>query len=86
MRFDDSNGMLTGFSKGVRFENGTLVNMDGVINEHLQDESHIWVILQGLLIHKTFHYISEFLEDRDSKDAKTKTTGKEKARSPRKKV
>jgi len=45
-RFDYFFGQNTGTCKGLRFENGTLLRMDDIINEQLQDDAHIWVILK----------------------------------------
>ena len=36
--------------KGIRFENGTQLRMDDIINEQLQEDAHIWVILKGIEI------------------------------------
>ena len=37
----------SGTPKGIRFESGTLLSMDDIINEQLQDDIHVWVILKG---------------------------------------
>jgi hypothetical protein len=39
--------MASGTCKGLRFENGTLLRMDDILNEQLQDDAHVWVILKG---------------------------------------
>ena len=31
----------------MRFENNTIISGDGIINEQLKDDSHIYVILKG---------------------------------------
>lgn len=46
-RYDHFYGILTGCPKGVRFENGSLLPMDGIINQNLEDDMHVWVILKG---------------------------------------
>lgn len=40
--------MHSGTPKGIRFENGTTLNMDDIINENLKEDQHVWVILKGL--------------------------------------
>lgn len=50
LRYDYSCGMITGLPHGLRFENGTILNMDGIINENVQEDSHIWVILKGFFL------------------------------------
>ena len=47
LRFDNLTGMLTGLPKGLRFEDGSILNLDGIINEHIQEEAHVWVIMKG---------------------------------------
>ena len=47
LRFDHLSGMLTGLPRGLKFEDGSMLNMDGIVNEHIQDETHVWVILKG---------------------------------------
>ncbi len=39
---------MIGTVRGLRFENGTQLRMDDIINEQLQDDTHIWVILKGI--------------------------------------
>jgi hypothetical protein len=39
--------MLTGLPRALRFEEGNILNMDGIVNEHIQDEAHVWVMLKG---------------------------------------
>ncbi|KAL4463525.1 hypothetical protein ABPG72_014928 [Tetrahymena utriculariae] len=55
-RYEHFYGNLSGTPKGVRFESGDLLPMDGIISDHLQDDSHVWVILkedmEGLGIQK----------------------------------
>ena len=46
-RYEHFHGSLNGTPKGVRFESGDLLPMDGIISDHLQDDSHVWVILKG---------------------------------------
>mmetsp|Transcript_21689 Transcript_21689/g.25171 ORF Transcript_21689/g.25171 Transcript_21689/m.25171 type:complete len:116 (-) Transcript_21689:190-537(-) len=45
-RYDHFYGSLTGTPKGIRFENGTTLNMDDIINENLKEDQHVWVILK----------------------------------------
>ena len=47
IRFDHLSGMLTGLPRGLKFEDGNMLNMDGIVNEHIQDEAHVWVVLKG---------------------------------------
>ncbi|EGR28310.1 hypothetical protein IMG5_178900 [Ichthyophthirius multifiliis] len=46
-RYEHFYGNLSGTPKGVRFESGDLLPMDGIISDHLQSDSHVWVILKG---------------------------------------
>lgn len=39
---------MKGTCKGLRFENGTIISGDGIINEQLKDDSHVYVILKGI--------------------------------------
>lgn len=41
--------MSTGLPRAMRFEDGTILNLDGIINEHIQEESNVWVVLKGLI-------------------------------------
>lgn len=50
LRYSNLSGMLTGLPKALRFEDGNLLNLDGIINENIQEEAHIWVILKGLIL------------------------------------
>ena len=45
-RYKDDNGLSTGMCLGMRVENGNKIPMKSSINEVLQDEQHVWVILQ----------------------------------------
>jgi len=47
LRYDSSCGMLTGLPRGLRFEDGSILNLDDIVNEHIQEEAHVWVILKG---------------------------------------
>ena len=40
--------IVEGTVRGLRFENGTQLSMDAIINEQLQDDAHIWIILKGI--------------------------------------
>jgi len=48
-RYNHFNSADVGVAKGVRFDNGTNLVMDDIINEHLSDDSHVWVVLKGNL-------------------------------------
>jgi hypothetical protein len=54
--FDILVNALTGTCKGLRFENGTLLRLDDIINEQLQDDVHVWVILKGIDIERFLIY------------------------------
>ena len=52
-RYDHFYGTLNGTPQFIRFESGsnqskTYLPMDGIIQEHLQDEMHVWIILKGI--------------------------------------
>lgn len=36
-----------GTTKGVRFENGTMLNLDDMIQDRMKDDVHVWVLLKG---------------------------------------
>lgn len=59
MRFDNLSGMLTGLPRGLKFEDGSMLNMDGIVNEHIQDEAHVWVVLKGIYF-TIFHFSNKF--------------------------
>lgn len=41
--------MQTGYLVGMRFENGTLLQIDDVINQQLENDMHVYAILSGIL-------------------------------------
>lgn len=38
--------MDPGLAKGMRFENGNLIDMDFIICDKLESEMHVWVVLK----------------------------------------
>lgn len=46
-RYDPNFAMETGLAKEIRFENGVILNTEGVISDELQDDIHVYVILKG---------------------------------------
>ncbi|KRX07013.1 hypothetical protein PPERSA_07176 [Pseudocohnilembus persalinus] len=46
-RYEQFFEPVNGCPKGVKFETGDLLPMDGIINQVLDDEMHVWVILKG---------------------------------------
>ena len=48
-RFDSNYAMETGLAKEIRFENGVILNMDGIISDELQDDIHVYVVLKGII-------------------------------------
>lgn len=38
--------MDPGLAKGMRYENGTILDMDTIICDKLESEIHVWVILK----------------------------------------
>ncbi len=47
-RYDPMCGIDVGPAQGIRFDNGVELVNDDIINEHLTDDSHVWVVLKGL--------------------------------------
>lgn len=45
-RYEHFFGVDPGLAKGMRYENGTLIDMDNIICDKLENEIHIWVILK----------------------------------------
>ena len=45
-RFDQFYSTNTGTTKGIRYENGTMLNMNEIIKDVLTDQSHVWVVLK----------------------------------------
>lgn len=45
-RYEHFHHADPGLAKGMRFENGQMINMERVVCEALENESHIWVILK----------------------------------------
>ena len=45
-RYEHFHHSDPGLAKGMRFENGQMINMDRVICEALENDTHIWVILK----------------------------------------
>lgn len=45
-RYSDDNGLSTGMCLGLRVENGIQIPLKASINDVLQDEQHVWVILE----------------------------------------
>lgn len=45
-RYEHFFNVDPGLAKGMRYENGTLIDMDCIICDKLENEIHIWVILK----------------------------------------
>lgn len=45
-RYEHFEGSDPGLAKGMRYENGTMVDMDCIISDKLESDVHIWVILK----------------------------------------
>ncbi len=45
-RYEHFFGVDPGLAKGMRFENGQLIDMDFIISDKLEEETHVWVILK----------------------------------------
>lgn len=39
--------MITGPPKGARLENGAMLPLEGVISQNLENESKIWILING---------------------------------------
>jgi hypothetical protein len=46
LRYDNMYGMITGTPKGIRYENGTFLDLNAIISESVQDDQHVWIVLQ----------------------------------------
>ena len=46
-RYDPYFALDTGLAQEVRFENGVLLNIEGMISEELTDDLHVYVHLRG---------------------------------------
>lgn len=46
-RYEHFNGTGSdpGLAKGMRFENGDLIDIEGIVNNKLKSDEHVWVIL-----------------------------------------
>ena len=45
-RYEHFHNQDPGLAKGMRFENGTLIDMDITICDKLEGDTHVWVILK----------------------------------------
>jgi hypothetical protein len=45
-RYEHFEGTDPGLAKGMRYENGAMVDMDCIISDKLEIEVHVWVILK----------------------------------------
>ena len=45
-RYEHFHNQDPGLAKGMRFENGTLIDMDITICDKLENDTHVWVILK----------------------------------------
>jgi len=45
-RYEHFFNVDPGLAKGMRYENGTLIDMDSIICDKLENEIHVWVILK----------------------------------------
>ena len=45
-RYQHFHNQDPGLAKGMRFESGTMIDMEQVIHRELESESHVWVILK----------------------------------------
>eukprot|EP00742_Colponemidia_sp_Colp-10_P007856 GILJ01008472.1.p1 GENE.GILJ01008472.1~~GILJ01008472.1.p1 ORF type:complete len:114 (+),score=8.89 GILJ01008472.1:61-402(+) len=45
-RYDKTLGMELGLPRGIRFEDGTRLDMADVVNAKLQEDDHVWVLLR----------------------------------------
>eukprot|EP00741_Cyanophora_paradoxa_P000746 tig00000441_g719.t1 len=46
-RYDQHSGVELGVPKAIALEDGTLLDMNEVVNARLKDDSHVWVILRN---------------------------------------
>ncbi len=45
-RYEHFEASDPGLAKGMRYENGQLVDMDAIITDKLENDVHVWVILK----------------------------------------
>lgn len=45
-RYEHFFGVDPGLAKGMRYENGNLIDMDTIISDKLDSDIHVWVILK----------------------------------------
>jgi hypothetical protein len=45
-RYEHFFGVDPGLAKGMRYENGNIIDMETIISDKLETEIHVWVILK----------------------------------------
>ena len=60
-RYDHLFAIDPGMAKGVRFENGVMLNLDDIINQQLAEDAHVWIMLKGIHILYINIYINIYI-------------------------
>ena len=47
-RYDPTCGSCVGPAEDVKFDNDVRLFREDIINEHLSDDSHVWILLSGI--------------------------------------
>jgi hypothetical protein len=46
-RYDSNFGLELGVPKGLQSDEGVVFDPNGIINQHISDNQHVWVLIKG---------------------------------------
>ncbi|ELR11323.1 uncharacterized protein ACA1_190090 [Acanthamoeba castellanii str. Neff] len=45
-RYDNNNGMELGTPKAIKGEDGSVLDMNGIVRDVLKEDAHVWVLIR----------------------------------------